>query len=298
MSEADKRKPSILVVDDNNFLRSMFAMVANQEGYETLEASSGEECLIKYPLFQPDLILLDVIMPDMDGFTCCEKLREITTAKQVAILMITALDDSKSINRAFAAGADDYITKPINWEVLKQRIKRLMMFNQNLLEKRTLQNQLDKSQEWEIFIHQFLQTFHNHRSSLIISVETLTQIRVYLQVSRVICAIFNQPNFYLESCAIEGDALENKDLIVDVVKQIPDPDQIFITTKEQLDEKNLIYTFLTAIKSDFLLIVPVFTRNKKNAYLIIVDKQRLPKQEVQDIRRIQDIGAILALAMT
>jgi PleD family two-component response regulator len=95
-------------------------MALKAEGYEIEEAINGEECLVKYARLQPDLVLLDAVMPEMDGFSCCQHIRALPDRPQIPILMITFLADRESIDQAFQAGATDYITKPIHWSVLRQ----------------------------------------------------------------------------------------------------------------------------------------------------------------------------------
>lgn len=126
--------PLILVVDDDRSMRLVIRKAMETEGYRVVEATNGEECLAAYQQLQPDVILLDAMMPVMDGFTCCSKLQSLFDLDAIAelpgdrtpILMITGLDDQASVDRAFDAGATDYVTKPIHWAVLRQRVRRLL----------------------------------------------------------------------------------------------------------------------------------------------------------------------------
>jgi len=104
----------ILVVDDDAITRSLLILSLKKEGYQVEEATNGVECLQKYQRLQPDLVLLDALMPEMDGFQCCQQLREISSSQFLPILMITFLDDNDSLDKAFNAGATDYMTKPIH----------------------------------------------------------------------------------------------------------------------------------------------------------------------------------------
>ncbi|MGG6241883.1 response regulator [Nodosilinea sp. AN01ver1] len=136
--------PLVLVVDDDRSLRKLLTLAVSQAGYRTIEASNGGEALDLYQQHHPDLVLLDAMMPEVNGFTCCRQLRTLqaieahspsnssafavlTQQKQpFPILMITALDDDNSVEQAFAAGATDYLTKPINWSILKQRLRKIL----------------------------------------------------------------------------------------------------------------------------------------------------------------------------
>lgn len=116
----------ILVVDDDKFTRIQIRQMMQKEGYRVEEVSDGEQCLAAYLSLHPDIILLDAMMPVMDGFTCCTQLQKLPGGTRTPILMITGLDDCESVDRAFAAGAIDYVTKPIHWPILRQRVRRLL----------------------------------------------------------------------------------------------------------------------------------------------------------------------------
>lgn len=101
-----------------------------KEGYRVIEALNGQECLDICQQTLPDIVLLDAMMPVMDGFTCCTQLQANSQTQKIPVLMITALDDKKSVNQAFEVGATDYVTKPIHWPVLIQRVRRLIQQSQ------------------------------------------------------------------------------------------------------------------------------------------------------------------------
>lgn len=122
--------PSVLIVDDEETQQLLMRRVMEKEGYRVMEAANGEECLELCQHHTPDIILLDAIMPVMDGFTCCQQLKALSQTKQVPVLMITALEDKQSVNKAFEVGATDYVTKPIHWAVLIQRVRRLIKESQ------------------------------------------------------------------------------------------------------------------------------------------------------------------------
>ena len=142
----NRQKPLILIADDDRSMRTLLNLAMTEEDYDVVEAKNGEQCLGEYQLCQPDAILLDAVMPDLDGFTCCEKIRQLPGGKLIPILMITVLDDQKSIDQAFNCGATDYITKPIHWAVLSQRIRRLLATNQVLREVQAVKQKLHQQQ--------------------------------------------------------------------------------------------------------------------------------------------------------
>ncbi|MBW4537880.1 MAG: PleD family two-component system response regulator [Myxacorys chilensis ATA2-1-KO14] len=118
--------PLILVADDDKITRIGLRQAMEQEGYQVVEANDGEACLAIYARMRPDIVLLDAIMPGKDGFTCCVQIQRMNGGGRTPVLMITGLEDQESVDQAFAAGAVDYITKPIHWAVLRQRVRRLI----------------------------------------------------------------------------------------------------------------------------------------------------------------------------
>jgi len=116
----------ILVVDDDEQLRLLFRYKLEEEGFHVVEAGSGEEAISVYQQTTPTMILMDAVMPGMDGFDACQNIFELATSEKPIVLMTTSLDDDKSVTRAYDAGAADYITKPIHWAVLTNRLKHLL----------------------------------------------------------------------------------------------------------------------------------------------------------------------------
>lgn len=116
-------QPQLLAIDDDPITRMTLEKVLVRAGYRVATASSGEVGLLLCDDIRPDLILLDVMMPGMDGFETCQELRKQTSTEHTPIIMLTGLEDAESIENAFHAGATDFVTKPINWGLLSQRVK-------------------------------------------------------------------------------------------------------------------------------------------------------------------------------
>ena len=135
--------PTILIVEDDRNLCLVASVVLSQEGYQTEIVSNGERCLQICLDSIPDLILLDAMMPGMDGFACCEILHEKLGEACPPIVIITILDNEESVELAFEKGATEYVTKPINWSVLRRRIYRLLKTRWALQE---LQNRYHQAQ--------------------------------------------------------------------------------------------------------------------------------------------------------
>ncbi|MCF2148257.1 PAS domain-containing protein [Desmonostoc muscorum LEGE 12446] len=138
----------ILVVDDDHLMRMYLCELLKEAGYQVVEASNGLEAIATCTRLHPDIVLLDVMMPQMDGFDCCAQLQALPDGKDTPVLMITAFDDRASVEKAFAVGATDLITKPIQWTVLRQRLRRLLEAHRTKqeLQQQTAQAQLREAQ--------------------------------------------------------------------------------------------------------------------------------------------------------
>ncbi|MDR2876781.1 MAG: response regulator, partial [Chromatiales bacterium] len=117
---------SILIVDDDRSTRMSMRDILKQEGYQIIEAEDGKNALELCGAHPPDLILMDANMPVMDGFTTCRLIKHQKALAHIPVLIVTGLEDESSIERAFAAGATDYVSKPVNYSVLRRRITHLM----------------------------------------------------------------------------------------------------------------------------------------------------------------------------
>jgi diguanylate cyclase (GGDEF)-like protein/PAS domain S-box-containing protein len=116
----------ILIVDDDASGRRLTRATLLRAGFEVIEANDGAQALESMRELLPDLVLMDVSMPVMDGFTCCGELRKLPGGQRVPVVMMTGLDDVNSIERAFEVGATDFITKPINWPILAHRVRYML----------------------------------------------------------------------------------------------------------------------------------------------------------------------------
>ena len=124
---SNRESPLILLADDDQSTRILLRLILKKDGYQVIEVENGQECLAAWQKYQPDMILLDAMMPVLNGFDCCQQLNQIEAGKlRIPILMITGLNDKESVDRAFAVGATDYITKPIHPPVLRQRLARIL----------------------------------------------------------------------------------------------------------------------------------------------------------------------------
>ena len=117
------KKPSVLVVDDDMRVLRMMQRILELEGYQVLTASNGNVALDVFAEKTPDLVLLDIMMPIMDGYAVCHHIREFS---QLPIIMVTAKGNDEEKLKGFDAGADDYLTKPFSSAELAARVKAVL----------------------------------------------------------------------------------------------------------------------------------------------------------------------------
>ncbi|MGH8611571.1 MAG: putative bifunctional diguanylate cyclase/phosphodiesterase [Gammaproteobacteria bacterium] len=121
-----ERRPIVLVVDDDPATRLIAREGLEAAGFEAHEAGDGEAALQTLSVLHPDIVVMDVIMPIVDGFEACRRLRRLPGGTHLPVLMITGLDDTASIKKAYEAGATDFATKPINFVLLAQRLRYML----------------------------------------------------------------------------------------------------------------------------------------------------------------------------
>jgi diguanylate cyclase (GGDEF)-like protein/PAS domain S-box-containing protein len=126
MLSENQPPPLVLVVDDDVFMRGMLQNLLEEQGYRVTEAQNGVNALEEFQHCSPDLVLMDAAMPVMDGFMACARLKKLETGADIPVIMITALDDEQSVNKAFESGATEYITKPVHWAVLRHRVEIIL----------------------------------------------------------------------------------------------------------------------------------------------------------------------------
>ncbi|MBU7585169.1 MAG: PAS domain-containing protein [Nostoc sp. TH1S01] len=138
----------ILIVDDDDVTRFQLCQLMEYAGYRVVEASNGGDAITTYTDLHPDMVIMDAMMPVMDGFTCCAQLQTLPDIQDTPILMITDAYDPATVERAFAVGAIDYITKPIQWTVISHRIRYLLAASRAIkqLRQQNQQAQLRESQ--------------------------------------------------------------------------------------------------------------------------------------------------------
>ncbi len=141
------RSPYALITDDDIIIRMFAREALEQAGWVVEEAENGREACTAFQQKLPDVVLLDVMMPEMDGFQTCAALRQLPGGEHTPILIMTGLDDFESITKAYDAGATDFIVKPLNAMLLTHRIRYMVRANQVLQELRASQATLTQARD-------------------------------------------------------------------------------------------------------------------------------------------------------
>ncbi len=125
----DRENPLALVVDDDLMSRLLVRKMLEQAGFLVEEAVNGAEALKVMGNLNPDIVILDVLMPVLDGYSTCTEIRRLGGDNMVPVLMMTGLDDSESIQKAYDCGATDFISKPINFLIMRYRVLYILRAN-------------------------------------------------------------------------------------------------------------------------------------------------------------------------
>lgn len=136
-----------LIVDDDPVIRQLARAALERSGWSVEEAENGSDALGVFQRLPPDVVLLDVMMPGMDGFATCAALRTLPEAAHVPVLIMTGLDDHDSITRAYDAGATDFLTKPLNGLLLAHRVRYIVRSNRVMQELRASRASLAEARD-------------------------------------------------------------------------------------------------------------------------------------------------------
>ena len=125
-SDIDVSSSRVLIADDIQQNRELLEAYLADEGYEILMASDGQQTMQLVDRHQPDLILLDIMMPRMSGYEVCSQIKGDPARRGILVLMVTALNETGDIEKAVNAGCDDFLTKPVNRLELRTRVRSLL----------------------------------------------------------------------------------------------------------------------------------------------------------------------------
>jgi DNA-binding response OmpR family regulator len=123
---AERAKPLVLVADDDDDIRMLVAFRLERSGYDVVAASDGEEALRLALERRPELAVLDLMMPKIDGYELTRRLRELEETRAMPVILLTARAQESDVARGFEAGADDYIRKPFSPKELRSRVEAIL----------------------------------------------------------------------------------------------------------------------------------------------------------------------------
>ena len=127
-------QPRVLLVDDDEVNLLLTAIALRERGFSITEATSGEKAIQLLTTWSPDVVVLDALMPGLDGFETCKELRHLPGFESLPVLMLTGLDDDASITRAYEVGATDFFVKSNQWSLLAGRLRYLLRSSRTRLE--------------------------------------------------------------------------------------------------------------------------------------------------------------------
>jgi predicted signal transduction protein with EAL and GGDEF domain/FixJ family two-component response regulator len=140
-------QPRVLLVDDDEVNLLLTSIALRERGFNITEATSGERAIQVLADWLPDVVVLDAMMPGMDGFQTCRELRSLPGFESLPVLMLTGLDDDASINRAYEAGATDFFVKSTHWSLLAGRLRYLLRSSRTRLELERSKSKLARAQD-------------------------------------------------------------------------------------------------------------------------------------------------------
>ena len=144
-SELEERE-MILLVDDDPVARVLTASVLESHGLDVVDVESGEHAIARFESVAPHCVVLDALMPGLDGFDTCRRLRALPGGAHIPILMLTGLEDEDSVARAYEVGATDFFVKSQQWTLLAQRVRYLLRSSRMRVELERSRARLAKAQ--------------------------------------------------------------------------------------------------------------------------------------------------------
>lgn len=219
----------VLVIDDDPVIRHLTRTALEESGHSVHECPDGTEALSSFLHTKPDVVLLDVLLPGMDGFAVCQVIRSRPEGQTVPIVMMTGLDDIDSIHKAYGAGATDFITKPINWQILAYRVHYIFRSSKAFMDLRTSEARLSQAQqlarmgswEWNPILDQVLLS---EPCRLVLDLPSVSIVR---DISSLIAAIHPRDRQYLRK-ALDALMERGKPMSIDCQIAADEGDKRFI----------------------------------------------------------------------
>lgn len=251
-----EKKSKILIVDDNVDAVELLEKRLRSEGYDTAEAYDGEEGLKKVVEYNPDLIILDVMMPKLDGYEVCRRLKVDEITRYIPVLMLTAKSDVESKVKGLDIGADDYLPKPFDYKELSARVRSLLAI-------KTAHEKLVEEERSEALEKMMEEVAHEVRNPLV-SIGGFAR-KVYAGLPED-----DPKKKYMEMI------IQNVAVLESMIKQLIELKTMTISFKEPTNINDVIMETLKIFEQEFgQKAVNVETELKDNLPLILADKKLL-----------------------
>ena len=181
--------PLILAADDDELTRDMIEQILGEAGFDVITASNGRTAVELFLQHEPDLVLLDVMMPELDGYAACTRIRENQMSRYTPIIMLTGLDDVRAVTQSFERGATDFITKPINWPLFTERVRYALRGSELALQLKENQERLEAAHriakmghfEYDLATHTFSCSSYLSESLLHVNDSSVADLASFLR---------------------------------------------------------------------------------------------------------------------
>ena len=268
------RKPYILIIDDDATVRLLMRDTLSEDLYIIDEAENGIVALDKINEKQPDLVLLDVNMPGMNGFDVCTEINRLYDEFDISIVMVTGLEDSASIEKAYDVGATDFINKPINWDTFPYRIQYLVKSRDAIIEIKRRESQLKQIEHISRIITQ-------DKNKEVIMQETMLAMLEIFSADRAIVIKPDEidDNSLIIDCHVSVTSNEKNSSDDSIIKELGDN----IINQADRSEYPIISHYdsdESSIKQQMIKSLPL--HDKKNWYLVLQKWKTQPNWTTSD----------------
>lgn len=282
-------KPYILIVDDDATVRLLMRDALSEDLYKIDEAENGIAALELIRSKQPDLVLLDVNMPGMNGFEVCTEIHSLDHESDISIVMVTGLEDSASIEKAYDLGATDFINKPINWDIFPYRIQYLIKSREAIIELKNRESQLKHIEHISRIITQ-------DKNKENIMQETMLALLDIFSADRALVIKpdeINNTGFIID-CDVSKRQIQNIDNISDQVIDALGDNMFYRADNSEypiishFDSDTPPPAQYLNLKQQMIKALPL--HDKKNWYLVIQKWEALPYWTVADVETLYRIS--------
>lgn len=278
---SSSRKPYILIIDDDATVRMLMRETLSEDLYIIDEAENGVDALDRIKKNQPDLVLLDVNMPGMNGFDVCTEIQRLYDNSDISIVMVTGLEDSASIEKAYDVGATDFINKPINWDIFPYRVQYLVKSRDAILEIKQRELQLKHIEHISSIITQ-------DKNKEVIMRETMLALLDIFSADR---ALMIKPdeihdNGYIIDCDVLTTPIDNINHLAEPAIDTLEENIFYRADHSEYpvvsyyDSANPPPIYNSKLKQQMIKALPL--HDKKNWYLVIQKWQSRPQWSISD----------------